>query len=741
MQLSMKALRIAVVLSFLPGTALAESQSLGTVTAVDSTPDGGGAPSMAHYGPQSAPALAPGKAPLSATEPSTIIDSRFIDNAVLGDADFNQIANLAPGVSGGFNSNGPGIGESKLNLRGFGDGEFNMTYDGIPFGDTNDFTHHSTAYFPASTIDRVVVERGPGNADNLGYATFGGSVNLFSPNPSATPSGKMGFLYGSDNTLLFKARANSGALPWLGGARYLVNYQHNSSDGYQSFSPVKGDNVLFKMLVPLGENTLVTLLTTFNWNTYYQSDATKGQLTEALAQRFGKDFALGNNPLMANYYAYNRTRKHTGFSYLRLQSTLGEGFSLDDTVYYYFYHNSTLSSSAKDPLAGLGAVILGNGKKSLGIPGYDKLNGYWLVGNILRLHKDWSFGRATAGLWVETGATQRGRVDYDLLTGAPNYDQKPVPGILPGINNIQFDQHSGTRNLQPFAQFAWRPMESLTITPGIKYLRFTRSMSALINQNSRLPAFYQQSYHSTLPFLTVNYRLNPENSAYLQFAKGFLAPPLDVLQTANGEKNRLQPETTTNYQLGFNHQSEHWVWDADLYYIDFNNRYAIDPNSPLSDPYYYNQGGVIYKGVEGEATYALGNGLAIYANGSINSAKSKATNLTISGAPRYTAAAALLYDMGPYHLALVYKRTGRQYVRDDAQYPLAPLNNLNLKLGYDIVSPLPRVKKLRLGFDVYNLTDERGAYKAKVKSAQPSPGDTFNFQAPRSFYGSVTASF
>ncbi|MGC9128087.1 MAG: M3 family metallopeptidase [Acidithiobacillus sp.] len=57
----MKALRIAVVLSFLPGTALAESQSLGTVTAADSAADGGGAPSMTQYGPQSAPALAPGK--------------------------------------------------------------------------------------------------------------------------------------------------------------------------------------------------------------------------------------------------------------------------------------------------------------------------------------------------------------------------------------------------------------------------------------------------------------------------------------------------------------------------------------------------------------------------------------------------------------------------------------------------------------------------------------------------------
>ena len=55
------------------------------------------------------------------------------------------------------------LGETKAVIRGFQDGEYNVTYDSIPFADTNNPTHHSTAFFPSNTIETVVVDRGPGN--------------------------------------------------------------------------------------------------------------------------------------------------------------------------------------------------------------------------------------------------------------------------------------------------------------------------------------------------------------------------------------------------------------------------------------------------------------------------------------------------------------------------------------------------------------------------------------------------
>ena len=131
-------------------------------------------------------AVAPSQANLMATQPESFISRAFIENSVAPTGNFNTIAGIAPGVSTQPSPNGPGAADTKSVIRGFQDSQYNVTWDGIPFGDTNDPTHHSTSYFPAAVIGGVLIERGPGNASNLGQATYGGSINLFSKTPSAT---------------------------------------------------------------------------------------------------------------------------------------------------------------------------------------------------------------------------------------------------------------------------------------------------------------------------------------------------------------------------------------------------------------------------------------------------------------------------------------------------------------------------------------------------------------------------
>ena len=58
---------------------------------------------------------------------------------------------MAPGTFS-FSPNGQGLGDSKTFFRGFQDGDYTMTFDGIPFHDTNSPTHHSWAFFPGQFI-------------------------------------------------------------------------------------------------------------------------------------------------------------------------------------------------------------------------------------------------------------------------------------------------------------------------------------------------------------------------------------------------------------------------------------------------------------------------------------------------------------------------------------------------------------------------------------------------------------
>ena len=123
---------------------------------------------------------APISASLATTQPQAVVGRNLINNLLPVTADFSTIALFTPGVSVTGDSNGPGLTETKITLRGFQDAEYNITYDSIPFSDTNNPTHHSTSFFPANTIETLVVDRGPGNASQLGQTTYGGNLNLYS---------------------------------------------------------------------------------------------------------------------------------------------------------------------------------------------------------------------------------------------------------------------------------------------------------------------------------------------------------------------------------------------------------------------------------------------------------------------------------------------------------------------------------------------------------------------------------
>src|SRR6202041_36143 len=88
-------------------------------------------------------------------------------------------------------------------IRGFQDGQFNVTFDGIPWGDSNDFTHHSTSYFMPQDVGNGVVDRGPGNEGTVGDATFGGTVYVQSADPKKTMGLDMLLSFGSFNTQLY----------------------------------------------------------------------------------------------------------------------------------------------------------------------------------------------------------------------------------------------------------------------------------------------------------------------------------------------------------------------------------------------------------------------------------------------------------------------------------------------------------------------------------------------------------
>ena len=430
--------------------------------------------------------VAPVRGALNETEPEAIITRKFIEEQAPRVGDFSTIAVFAPSMVSKPNPNGPGLSDGgKITMRGFSDGQYNITYDGVAWGDTNGPSHHGTAFFPSSTIGGIIIDRGPGNATDLGQANFGGQINLISLPLEQTHSLTVVGTAGSWDTYQGVVTLQSGDLSQVRDAHLMANFQALGSNGYLTYNRTWSNNEMVKGDVAVTDSLKLTGLYIHSTGFYNKSDI--GDASVAQTEQFGPNFSLGNDPNLQDYYGYNWVHKDTNFAYLKLAGDIVPGLAIDETVYDYDYNNKTMSSQNNLAPASANLVTLTPGAtypapgkgyssslQSSGIPGYEKKNQYIVTGDIAKLTKTLPFGELTAGALYERAKSYRFIRDINMLTGAPDYREKAASAPGPSGTyvqtplNLQYDEHSGWRQYQLFSQFVWKPSDQLTITPGVK---------------------------------------------------------------------------------------------------------------------------------------------------------------------------------------------------------------------------------------------------------------------------------
>ena len=701
--------------------------------------------------------IAPVTASLQARQPQAIVSRSLIEDSLPAIADFDQIALITPSVSNTGGNNGIGLSESKAQIRGFQDGEYNITYDGVPFGDTNDPTHHSTTFFPSNTIETLVVDRGPGNASQLGQATFGGNINMFSRAARDDFGGQIKASYGSFDTYLLRGLLDTGRIKSLNDAKFVFTGQYVNTNGALSYEKYRNYNLFGKAVVPLSPGVTLSLLGTYNNNRFNQPDNDGSTLYEQ--QLFGKYFSLNNDPTSSEYYGYNHTNKVTDFEIVKLDAQITQGIRFEDTAYTYYYDNETLSANdVTIPPGTVQSTVDVNGKKISGdIPGYTKTNKYRVWGDIAKAKVDLaSFATLTLGGLIETSNTYRQQTDVDLTTGGKNYIEKKVVAPATGVNPgqvtpayVKFDQNSVGNNTNEFVELELRPLPGLSITPGFKHVDYKRSISALWNQKTRYAQNVKSDYSANLPFLQANWALTPELSVYGEYARGFLAPSLSALYVDNPDHSNAVPEKSTNYQAGVVYHGERLSLDADVYTINFDNKF-VSVKDPTFGTVFTNIGGALYQGIEGQATYELTEGVALFANGSRNRAIDKDTRTQIANAPYMTAAGGVIVKRGPVRFSIIDKFTGAQFANNAASandplyapYRIAPYNSAILATSYEL-------GRLRFGVEVTNLFNSKRVTKissgstalANIGQAVVANNDQYYYQPPRAVTGDITFRF
>ncbi len=655
---------------------------------------------------ESAPANAPTQGSLTATEPQSVISRNYIENTQSAASTYQDNVAIAPGVWSVSPNGAGGNDQGLLTMRSFSDGQYNVTFDGIPFADGADFTHHVNTYFLGQDTGEVTVDRGPGKASTVGDATYGGTIALRSNDPLSDPTSTVRSQIGSFNSRLEGFQFDTGVMQNYGDASGFIDYNHYSTDGVLTNNNERRNNIFAKFIKPLSENTAITVVAMQN-NTFQNASpgATAGEISQ-----YGTHYGLNQNPQSTAYMGYNNDQFTSNFDYIGLQTRF-DNWKLDNKVYTTSYAHNAVGGNNVNGLSGQTLTGAGynlstpNGATMLGsdVPGQTGLTAYTSYGDILRATRTFSTDDLNFGIWFDRQLHQSWTNNVDLSAGGPS-------GAL--LNTFQ-SETSSMNTIQPYAEYVWRPNEKWAVTTGVKWNDFNRTYNAAMDQTVGGPLSYSHTWSSFLPSLDVHYYIANNWSAYGQVAAGMQAPLLfgsfyypATATAATTPQNYLTPAKTMNYQIGSVFKSRKLTASVDVYYITDTNVQNVGTTAS-GLPTLSQVGAVHYQGIEGEATYNLGSGLNAYGNYSYNGYTSATP---IFNAPSNTAAMGLLYQHSGANASLLAKEIGPRWGGSDItgnNTHFGSYTTANFAAGY-LLGNLGWAKSAKIQFqldDIFNRTD------------------------------------
>jgi iron complex outermembrane receptor protein len=666
---------------------------------------------------------APSQGSLSSRMPESVVSDAYIRNYTAPQSDYAQIVSMTPG-SYTVASNGPGLGDTKVSFRAFSDKQLTIMFDGIPFNDTNDPSHHSWVFFPAPFTGGAQFDRSPGTAASIGPATFGGTIGLQSRILSRQPAVTGSLSYGSFNTQLYDVDYNSGQLGSSGKTSFIVDAHHMASDGYQTYNSQRRDAFMGKVRYNAASwlqlSGFTSVIDVFS-HTPNQKGPTRGQVAQ-----FGDNFLMTNDPASPLYYGYNFYHVPTDFEYFGARGDLGHGWTYDDKVYTYRYYNH-------QQFNGLTTV---NATSAT-----DKLNSYRKYGNLLPITQVSSRGALRTGLWSELANSNRYQTPSDPRTW--------VDAALPNFHET-FD----TTTLQPYVEYQMKVVGNLSITPGVKlsyykldFRQFADNGKTVGNLGGAPFVDHNVTYHSWQPAFDAHYLLRNNWSVYAQYATGSSIPPTNVFDVKNAAVLATpKPIETTAYQTGTTWKSRRFTVDADFYDIRFDNDYASQTDPITGEPVYYFTGTQKTKGIEAESNIAVWQGVSVYLNGTAGTAKYSSNNLWAAGVPSDTESIGLTYANRNWNAGLFSKRVGRTY-NDNGSVnqasPNDPFNMTNVFVNYTLGNQ-GRFDRTKLKLSLNNLFDSHAitSYTPGSKTTNdPGPNDVLTMLAGRSVSFTVTIGY
>ncbi len=461
-------------------------------------------------------------------------------------------------------------------------------------------------YFPTfGRIRSVEILKGPASITQGPY-TVGGAINLVS---TPIPSGQQGFLqgeYGSDSTW----RVNG----WYGGTTerlgYLAETHQWQSDGYQEIDRSKKSTGLQKQ-----DYMAKFAVYSDPAASFYQSLEVKLVYAEEDSQQsyLGLTDADFKNQPLRRYGVSAFDEMHNEADQLtlswRIESQQGTGLTVtayDNDFERAWYKTEALDfngSTSAQNFSGTGwvnvidAINQGTSLNGLSpetlqalLDGADSAAGAIQIRNNSRTY----YARGVQA--VANTTLRTGTASHDLQFGVRLHEDEEdrlqrndtwqqLGGQLI-LSNFGLEGNAGNefQTAEAWAAYIQDRIElgDWTLTPGLRYenikLSRNRYLTNTANPSSRDPNSFRDSRENRvdiwLPGMGVIYSMNENTQWVAGVHRGFSTP---------GNQPGVNPEESTNYELGIRQQMDEFGFEAMFFYNDYENLVGVCTNSSGSD--------------------------------------------------------------------------------------------------------------------------------------------------------------
>ncbi len=530
----------------------------------------------------------------------------------------------------------------RLTIRGFNQNQLGFSLDGIPLGDQSygnvNGLHTSRAISPEN-VALTRVTQGAGALGTQATNNLGGTVELFSREPSSRLGADSDLSYGTEDTLRTFIRFDTGGEH----ARAYVSFAHLGLDKWKGFGKQIQNMINAKGVVDIG-TTKVTA--TYDYSDRREQDYQDLSLDMIRRLGYDNDNIANNFPLAVQIAWVGANRGDTGAPITNPSAgtVYPAPYSSVDDVYY------DASGLRRDHLASVNVSAPLSANAHLSLTGYYHHNrgeGIWFTPYVpspsgvpisvrtteYGISRGGVFGsfdtfiganHVTVGGWYETNDFDQARRFYglDSLTestrSAREYQRTPF------FTQWQFAFTTKTLQYHARDDIAFG---DLTLSLGAKGFNVTNEANPIISGGRAAGHIRARDWFQ--PQAGLNYKFGPNGELFADFARvtrAFVSAattgPFSTTQAGfDAIKNSLKPEQSDTYEVGGRFRSGGFSGTVGAYYVNFRNRLlAITTGAGIvgNPSVLQNVGKVRSYGIELAGNYNFGSGLRAFGSYSYN---------------------------------------------------------------------------------------------------------------------------